>query len=306
MVELLVDPRLAQISPGSIPADWATRALFCHPYTFDRWAERSTDVEALEGQQEAASLYAAMVARLEEAPDYFISFGAGGGMVDKAVLAAAGDPRPHYVAIDISRPMCEVATQNLRDVCPVPFAIVGDFEGGFDYVRRALAPVMGARKLIACTGNTIGNLDLGERNLFDNLFALMEPGDGLLVSVATGAFGLPIDRPRFDAEVGWKDLSGLLASGISMMTGETLQAVESDLDRRLVIAEGSSDIPGAETLILRDRVSARALLYLRRYDFACLRDWIVRSFPADIVGGEEQRPPHAGFGVGVLMLVRTR
>src|SRR5580704_10156173 len=129
----------------------------------------------------------------------------------------------------------------------------------------------------------------------------MDPDDCLLISFGIGSFGYPVNRDRFDAEVAWRDLDGLLAGSVAMITGERAKVAEATLDSRLGVRSGTSDVPEAETVDLWDRISGRTLLHLRRYQPAVLRRWVEQSISARVLYADELSLP-SGPGVGVLIL----
>ena len=303
-MNLAIDPRIKAIESGLVPLDWATRSIFVHGASMDYWGDRTQDAAAVEGLKDVVSLYAAMIHEAAESIVSFISLGAAGGAVDCELIRAIGRPDLQYIPVDISRSMCELAIRNGLECCKVPMGIVGDFEGGMTFIRSSLAPANHGRKLISCTGNAIGNLDLGESNFFSNIAGMLNREDRLLLSVATGTFGGEMNRARFDAEVGWLDLSKLLASGIMMITGEDRAAVEASLDRRLAVRAGTSDIPLADTLTLWDRDSKRSLLHLRRYDFSAFKDWAVRGCSGQLIDSAELHFSGTNAGLGVMTLRR--
>lgn len=284
-MQLRIDPAVAQILPGAVPADWATRAIFIHSDVSNIWVRRAAaEPDALEARADILSLYTSVIGGLDCGRRSFISLGAGGGLVDKTIIARI-DRLSCYVPIDLSPGMCRWAYENVKQFCSVPFGVVGDFESGFEHIRKALKPLSKSRKFL-CAASAIGNLDLGEANFLQNLLEVMEKGDYLLLSMSTGLFG-PIDRETFDAKVGWRDLSGLLSCGISMITGEDVCSANSSLEQRLDAREGMSDIPGTESIAVWDRACRRTLLYLRRYNLSNTLSWLERRFPLKVVRSSE-------------------
>jgi hypothetical protein len=303
-VKLQADPALAAILPGRVPERWATRAAFLHPAASDLWRRAAAAPDALETSQAVISMYASLAHAAGDGFRLFISLGAGGGLADAALVRSLPAADLQYVPVDLSKDLCLSSARHLQTVCPVPLCVVGDFEGGFAYVRDALDPLRGRRKLFCCT-STIGNLDLGERRFLDVVCDVMAAGDCVLLSMGTGAFGGPIDRSLLDGEIEWRSLGGLLSCGIAMLTGESLHDVQPRLAGRLDARKGESDVPGAEAVELWDRTSGRTLLHLRRYDVDAMARWIERSFPLKIVRADAFRPPARTVGMGALILRRS-
>jgi hypothetical protein len=302
-VKLQADPALATISPGHVPARWATRAAFLHPAAADMWRVAAAAPDALETSQAVTSMYASLARAAGEGFQRFISLGAGGGITDAALVRSLRAADLQYVPVDLSEDLCLSSARHLQTLCPVPLCVVGDFEDGFAFVRDALDPLRGWRKLLCCT-STIGNLDLGERGFLNVVCDVMTAGDCVLLSMGIGAFTGPVVRSLLDGEIDWHSLDGLLSCGIAMLTGESLHDVQPRLAGRLDARKGESDVPGAETVDLWDRTSGRTLLHLRRYDLDALARWIEQSFPLKVVQANSVRLPAWTVGMGALILRR--
>jgi Histidine-specific methyltransferase, SAM-dependent len=299
-LEILVDPMLRSLRAGMLPDDWATRAIFSYPSAAAMWELRSMSPEALEAPQEVLGVYALFAGTVATDWDYFISLGAGAGVVDRAVLSHIRKPTT-YVPIDLTADMCALAEISLRGMCEIPFGIVADLENRLDFVGSVLPNKPGSARLFSCTGNMLGNLDLGEENFLANIGTLMRPGDYLMLSVATGSFDRPIDRRRFEETVGWEDLSDLLAAGISMTTSEDVGAARRSLTKRIDVGPGSSDVPGAGAVQLIDRDCGRVLLHMRRYEFLQLNAWIEARFPVvNLRSADVPVSPQVGIGTSIF------
>lgn len=302
-MRLRIDPALSDIAPGTIPSDWATRASFSHPLAAVFWLRAIEEPSSLESDDDIVSMYAAMVEDLRGDWRYFISMGAGSGIADRRIIRRISTPALEYVPIDLSSSMCRLACASLESVCHVPFGIVSDFEAAFPHVRTGIEPLTGGKKFV-CSTSTVGNLDLGEARFLRSMSSILEPGDHLLFSVGAGAFEWPLSRATFDVRVGWHDLSGLLACGISMITGESVEQIESGLEDRIDVRTGRSDIPRAGAVELWDRKSGRTLLHLRRYDLSAMQAWIRDWLGLRIVRIEATGPPSADVRMAALLLTR--
>jgi SAM-dependent methyltransferase len=298
-VKLWIDDITSGVAPGCVPNDWATRAAFSYRGAASHWKSRTSSAVSLEENDAVLSLYTSALAKLDPSWTTVVSLGAGTGFVDKAIIQYL-NLSTRYIPVDLTKDMCEAAIMRLGAVCDVPMAVVADFEGNFIYVRKALAAEPKSRTLYCCTA-TVGNLDLGETSFLRNVLSIMDPQDCLLVSIPTGSFGYPVNRDRFDATVGWRELSALLAGSIAMMTGESAEAAEAALDSRLDVRSGISDVSEAETVDLWDRISGRTLLHFRRYRLAALQRWIEQSMSAKVLCADELCLSTES-GVGVLVL----
>jgi hypothetical protein len=300
-VLIKADPHLSRIDLGSVPDDWAVRAVFFHPHSARIWRGRSASGKR-ETRDELLDSYRSALAASGLTWDTFVSLGAGGGSVDREIAAALTGTR-HYVPVDISWSICGLSVLSLEDLIPVPFGIVSDFEDRFDFIAQALRPFEGTRVLFCCTGNAIGNLDRGEAKFFANLRGLMKPTDNFLLSVATGSFGGDIGRSEiFDQNVSWEALRPLLACSRSAFSGEDVAEAEAAIERHVVARPGTSDVDGARTAAFRDESSGRLLLQMRRYDLPTLGSWLETQFGYQVLHESNIALGPVGLGTGTLLL----
>ncbi len=297
---IIIDPNLDLMQQGSFPDQWATRAAFLHPKGGSSWRGRAV---RLETENPVIDAY---VSLLEPAGDWdvMMSCGPGDGQVDAKITAALKSRVKRYVPVDISQSSCKAVVASIASVCPVPIGIVGDLEDGFDFIRGALQQCAPGRLLVLCTGNVIGNLDMGERRLIRQLSDLMQKGNSLLLSAATGVFPDPVDRVTFDAHVDWIDLRDLIVGCIVNLTGENGDAIDQMLDTRVGVRAGPSDVPGASVRQLFDQQSQKAVLVLRRYQPAKLAEWIERLFPLKVVKAAQTPTSDADVGISTILLER--
>ncbi len=298
---ILIDPLIDLMQRGAFPPSWATRAAFVNPKAAKYWQTRAI---TLESEAKIVETYIASLAALDGNWDLMISCGPGDAVVDRKLVAALSGRVKQYVPIDISQGACNTAVHAVAAICPVPVGIVGDLEEGFDFITGALQQVNPGRILLLCTGNLIGNLDVGERTLLENLAGLTRSNDIVLLSFATGAFAEPADRATFDANVVWDDLHDLVACGLENVTGQDWQTVKKDVNNRIAVRVGVSDVPGATTRQLFDNQSGKTVLTMRRYDFAKIVAWIRAAFPFQNIKSVQVATSEAAVQLGIVVLQR--
>jgi hypothetical protein len=298
---IIIDPFLDLIQKGSVPQKWATRAAFIHSGAATYWQGSNTP---LENESRAIEAYISLLAA-DGAWDLMVSLGPGDVTVDRKLVAALGARIKRYVPVDISQGICKAAVHSIGALCPVPLGIAADLEGGTGFVSGALKQLDPGRLLVICTGNLIGNLDSGEANLIKNLVTLTRPEDSVLLSVATGRFSEPADRATLEPAIRLDDLKDLISYGLENITGQDWQTIRGELDDRLAVRAGASDVPGSSTRELYDQRSNRTALVLRRYDFAKFVDWIRPKFPSSSVQSLETSTSNPNVGIGCLALKRV-
>ncbi|HXQ72523.1 MAG TPA: L-histidine N(alpha)-methyltransferase [Pyrinomonadaceae bacterium] len=298
---MLVDPGLDIAKPGYVPVTWATRASFCHPLSADRWVKSLEDASSAESDLAVLRMYESIIAGVDTKIGVYLSLGAGDGLVDTVLLPYLSRGALTYVSVDLSQDMCRLAVDRMKLFSATSLGVVTDFERESDFLRDILHGLEGHAKFINGT-SILGNLDLAEVNFFENLHAVMKRGDWMLLSVGTGSFGQPIDRSMLDARLDWKNLRGMLSCGICMHTGEDVQSVEHDLENRLNVRKGRSDVPDTESVELWDIRSGAALMHFRRYSVDALVQWVERLFKFEVVASAQLPFSDAGLGVAGILL----
>jgi hypothetical protein len=295
-----LDPRLASVREP-VPATWATRASFFHPLSADRWNKALDDASAAESDADVLEMFASIIEKVTGKVDEFISFGAGDGLVDWTLTKRLSIRALKYVAIDLSQDMCGLAIERMSQFAAETLTVVTDFEGDMGFLRDAISDSQSCSKFIGCA-SVLGNLDLAETNFLRNVETIAQSENWLFLSFGTGGFGGPINRSMLGNRLDWENLRGVLSCGISMHTGEEVSCVEDDIATRLDARSGTSDVPGAETVVLWDRKSGAGLMHFRRYDVEALAKWIERSFKFKVLYNTQLPFSDSGLGVAAMLL----
>jgi Histidine-specific methyltransferase, SAM-dependent len=303
-MKLSIDPNVAAVVPGSsVPPDWATRATFRHPQAAERWLQALRASRSPEILPEVISMYKNVLVSVNEQPKYFVSMGAGGGRVDAELIPSLSVGLLQYIPIDLSYELCDESRSCIENLSSVPIGIVGEYEGGFGFIKTHLAGILAGNKII-CSTSTIGNVDLGEYNFLRNLCEAMSFGDWLLLSLGTGALGASEERFIVDTQLDWWGIGGLLSCGISMRTREDLFEIESSLNERIYFRKGCSDVPKTQALEMWDKQLRIKLLNVRRYNLTALARWVVDTFPLLAISGREVTDEAEEHGVGAVLFMR--
>lgn len=282
----------------SPPSNWASRALYAGPHGATRWLDVVHEPDYPLRDPHRFGLLESRFAAVEGlAVESFVSLGPGDGELDLALVASLQAARQrrglHYLPVDLSRGLLEIAAARLSDVAEVPVALLCDFEADSGFLREALKRYAPTPRLLGLLGGTLGNLDLGEKAFFQSVQVMMAGSDALLLDVPLAGPGWnPQDEPRLNAQAYSAAFRRFLGIG-----GDSAQ-----FERRASLSWSVDDETGAEVITVSDRTTERTLLLFRRFRWEFFLRWLVeqgflvRYTSSSLSGGQDK------FGMGVALL----
>lgn len=161
VIPVVSDPRLKEIeaSQQPVPRDWASRTLYLGAGGADHWLQVAHEANyPLAGGDTFHVRRNRLAALAELRPNTFVSLGPGDGAqdIELVTLLQASNPDLHYIPVEISSGLLERATRLLQPHVPVPIAILGDFEGGQDFLAEILKHRARPPVLFSLVGERLG------------------------------------------------------------------------------------------------------------------------------------------------------
>lgn len=156
-------------------------------------------------------------------------------------------------------------------------------------------------------GNTLGNLDAGEGHFLRGLRLELTEHDSVLLGLSSQGPEWRLERDSRASLEGYDHrYRAFLAGGISRRTGETRTDVARTFDERVEITcEDVSDVPGAASLVLRDRASGRRLARITRYRPEPFLEWLQKQ-GFTVEGHFLRERPEATAVVGDLLVLARK
>jgi hypothetical protein len=282
---------LGRISAEVPPEDWRQRRLYVGEGAAQRWRRvgAEQDFRRPVGRLESA-LFGAGKARARRLAEgllrsvvgsgewsTFVSLGPGDARMDVDLvrkLGAGGSP-PEYVAVDLSEELLLRAVEKLAGVTR-SLGILADFESRFDFLASELLDRSESPRLFALLGNTLGNLDEGER-IFLEQVTTMEGRGALLLSVSTKGPGWAVEAEPLLRPSGYSERVQ------RFLSHDAPERFQSDVR----FDPGRSDVPDASAVDVFDIVRDRPLISVRRYDWRALLAWMREELALEVLFEEE-------------------
>jgi Histidine-specific methyltransferase, SAM-dependent len=275
---VLVDAAtLESISRDERPDGWSQRWVYVGEEAAKSWLRLGSKqdfrrpvgrMEAMlfqEMRERARRLTQAVLGALgdDAAVKTFVSMGPGDGKLDEDIARALGETVDHrvtYLPIDISQSLLTRAATLLSDVAQVSASLLCDFESRFAFISEYVAAHTEGPRMFALLGNTLGNLDLGERAFVETLREALGCGDSFLLSVAAKG-------PDWSAEKEPNLFPTRFPLPVQQLLGGTsATALES--------RPGKSDVPHANAVEVVNAETGSHIITVRRYDWVALLDWL--------------------------------
>lgn len=277
-------------------------AIFNHPMAIVHWKKYLGNEELWAAPDPTLEAFSLALSASDGRYRTFVSLGAGDGNLDRALLQRLSYRAEYYVAVDLNIDLCRTALHNVSPLVKSAAGVICDLErNGFAFLESVLAESKTKPpRIIVCTGNMIGNLDLGEAIFFRRAIDLLDVGDIFICSVSVGAFPRPLSRFVFDTRVGWDDLRDLFAAGLSSVTGEPFNLVSRTLEQRMQLRRGWSDVPNTDSIALLDGLSGRQIIHMRRYRFNSLVEWLNSAWGLRIRYHSEIPQQLEGLSLGIV------
>jgi len=293
----LIDPALDKISPGQIPKDWCTRAIFSNSNGGNAWISRISNDNAPEKSPALNRSYAQLLQQIVPF-NTFVSFGPGGGTTDLELLdAVVKEHDVSYIPIDIAPVLLSKAVEHMQNRYAIPFTINADFEGGYRFIKKSLENSMAGKTVFSILGNAVGNSDIGEFKLISRLCSLSMGEAYLFLSVATGVFDSSVLKKKKEL-LRSNSIESLLTGGLSMITAQPFSLLKDHLENRIELSIGKSDVDGGTSLDFNDNQINRSIFSSKRYDFIRLTQWLEKNFPLTLLDSKNTLMPQADLGVG--------
>jgi predicted nucleotide-binding protein len=236
------------------PKSWLQRSLFYGPDGARGWLEVVGHQSYPSGKSYKNNQHPISNAISGLKASTFVSLGPGGGEADRRILQRLkiSDPTVSYIPVDISDALLARATREAKKVANVPVALWTDFEDSLHFVERQLANYARRPVLIAMLGNTFGNLDQGETNLLEGVASILHPSEHFLLEVSCVADDWTRAQDERSSAVGWSPYYKLLSVGISRRTNEAESVVLKEIDKRLRITSGRTEVPDSHCFSVSD------------------------------------------------------
>jgi predicted nucleotide-binding protein len=233
----------------------------------------------------------------------FVSLGPGDAETDRdlALQLQNNEALLEYVPVDIGIGLLKRSIKEVGKSVQVPFGIFSDFEAGIDFVHAQLRKRAAHPFLFALLGNTIGNIDSGERFLLTALRNKMATEDHLLLDAVIKGPKWEFDKDRRATYENYdENFRFFVAQGVARRTGESISELVRDFEQKIVFRKGSSDVPGTETVNITYLSSGRLIQAHRRYDPELLTKWVEKlGFIVDfnrsyLLQGDERKRDEIG------------
>ena len=306
-INIRADPEItAKINSTPTPVEWHQRALYCGTEGGKAWLAYADDeFNNVQTSNDRDLDREKTLAALDDVGwRSFISLGPGDARRDRHIYDKLQtlEVIVQYVPVDISEGLIHHAARTLGlGGALVPFGILGDFEDGQDFVFEHLNHSLPRPWLIGLLGNTLGNLDVGAETFLRRIAVRMQPGDELLLDIATTQVQWDFDpyHRYFQSPVRRQ----FIAQGIARQLGQSAEKILSRFESR-VAAKRIQAPDHAEQQLIYDQETGKLGLTLRAYYFDKFCAWITKELPFDLKWGDDYQFEGTSFGAGLIRLAR--
>ena len=245
----------------------------------------------------------------------FISMGPGDAEIDSEIVDNLLHKELRYIPVDISTDILHYAFDKIKNSAFIPFVIQGDFEGGFEFIRKTLEVYseVDSLTLVGLFGNTLGNLDKNEKVFLDRILTILNPGDYVLldVSIANENYIIEADE-RGKPGSHFDEMRRFYAGGVMRQTDSitSREAVLKDYEKRIRCENRNgytiSDVPKTQSIDIydtgKDNNIKIKIVSLRRYHWDSFKDWLVDNFKLQVIEEEKCFFGDTNLGSGMVLL----
>jgi hypothetical protein len=300
MFTIFKDPKY-EAEPTAGRPGWSHRSLYTSPVLLEEYLRLSSTDSYPGAEPEHDPVVAMYVSCLDHlrtgAIRNMVSLGPGDGQVDARLLRHLRDfSSPiDYIPVDISTRLLELAAAHAAEVVGVPFAVCADFEEDTHFTVDLLKRKREGLVLWSLLGNTIGALDKGEANFFQNVRPLFQLDDYFLLSVTNHPFQITADPPLWEAlcRLVWC-LSAIQKGGGNL--GPTVCD-----PRGITLRTRNETAPAASAVEFVDEDGDRTVLTVRSYLLEELLEWLLARLPLRLIAQDRFRPSEAAFGISTAL-----